>query len=164
MAYMTIHLDYALKKTAGWILTGTTTTNPVNATAYKDLMNKAGFGSGPVTIHGYEFYNFARTVGGDTATTTPSSFNEIKKFAGFAGSVSDKATGAPMYNVMVVIYKSDNKTKLATVYTDADGYYMYACKHTSKSATHCVKLPQYAKSVGILVNANGFAGVDFTVP
>ena len=50
-------------------------------------MNQAGFGSGPVTIHGYEVYHFARTVGGDTATTDPSSYNEIKKFAGFLGFV-----------------------------------------------------------------------------
>ena len=59
------------------------------------MLNQTGFGSGPVTIHGYEVYNFARTVGGDTSTTTPSSYNEFKKFAGFLGFVTDKVTGQP---------------------------------------------------------------------
>ena len=72
------------------------------------MLNQTGFGSGPVTIHGYEVYNFARTVGGDTSTTTPSSYNEIKKFAGFLGFVTDSVTGKPVANAKITIYDPTN--------------------------------------------------------
>jgi len=68
-----------------------------------------------------------------------------------------------MEKVKVVIYNSKNAV-LATVYTDADGYYMYAYKHTAKSATYTVKLPAHGKSTPVTVKANGFAAVDFEVP
>jgi hypothetical protein len=63
----------------------------------------------------------------------------------------------------VVIYNPSNQV-LTTQYTDADGYYMYAYKHTAKSATYTVNLPGWAKSTSITVKANGFAPVDFEVP
>jgi hypothetical protein len=163
LAYVTIHLDYALKRTGSWKMPGTYTLNPVTNTSVADVLNQTGFGSGPVTIHGYEVYNFARTVGSDTSTTTPSSFNEFKKFAGFMGFVTSKSTGNAVTNAKVVIYNPYGKV-LATVYTDADGYYMYAYKHTAKSATYTVKLPVWAKSVAITVKANGLAAIDFETP
>ena len=163
LAYVTIHLDYGLKKTGNWKLTGTYTVNPVNSASIADVNNLAGFGSGSVTIRGYEVYDFARTVGGDTSTSTPSSYNEIKKFAGFLGFVINKVTGDPEENVKVVIYNPKNAT-LATLYTDQDGYYMYAYKHTAKAATYTLKLPAYNKSQAITVKANGFAAVDFELP
>ena len=65
--------------------------------------------------------------------------------------------------VKVVIYNPLGKV-LATLYTDEDGYYMLAYKHTSKSATYKVTVPTYNRVVSILVKANGFAPVDFEVP
>jgi hypothetical protein len=120
-----------------------------------------GSGTGPLTIHGYEVYDFSRTVGEDTIASSSSSYNEVKKFAGFLGFVDD-SDGDPLEGVKVVIYNPKGQV-LATLYTDADGYYMYAYKHTSKSATYTVKLPGYAKSVSVLVKANGFAAVDFEI-
>ncbi len=79
--YVTIHLDYSLKKTSSWKPTGTSTENPVTGLFLPDMRN--GLGSGPVTIHGLEAYHFEYTVGGDTAFTNPASINEVKKFAGF---------------------------------------------------------------------------------
>jgi hypothetical protein len=163
MAYVTIHLDYGLKKTGSWKSPGTSTVNPVSGASLVDEVNQTGFGSGPVTIHGYETYDFARTVGGDTATTTPSSFNEIKKFAGFLGFVTRAQDGAPVSGAKVVIYNAKGAV-LTTLYTDADGYYMYPYKHTAKAATYTVKLPSYGKSTAISVKANGFAPVDCEVP
>ena len=162
MAYVTIHLDYGLKKTGSWKQPGTSTLNPVSNLSIADVLNQTGFGSGAVTIHGYEVYNFARTVGGDTATTKPSSYNEFKKFAGFLGFVTDKVTGKPIANGKITIYDPSNKL-LTTQYTDADGYYMYAYKHTSKAATYTIKAPAYGKSTAVTVKANGFAAVDFEV-
>jgi hypothetical protein len=163
MAYVTIHLDYGLKKTGSWKQAGTYTTNPVSGASIADVLNQTGFGSGAVTIKGFQPYEFARTVGIDTATTTPSSYNEFKKFAGFLGFVTSKATGQPVGNSKVTIYDPTNKL-LTTQYTDVDGYYMYAYKHTAKSATYTVKLPAYNKSTAISVKANGFAPVDFEIP
>jgi hypothetical protein len=163
LAYVTIHLDYGVKKTGSWKMPGTSTLNPVTNTSIADLLNQTGFGSGPVTIHGYEEYDFARTVGSDTSTTKPSSFNEIKKFAGFLGFVVDKVTGKPVSNAKVAIYNPTGGV-LTTQYTDEDGYYMYAYKHTAKAATYTVKLPGWAKSTSITVKANGFAPINFEVP
>jgi hypothetical protein len=162
-AYVTIHLDYGLKKTGGWKTPGTATMNPVTGVAVADELHQTGFGSGSVMIHGYEVYNFARTVGSDTSTTNPSSYNEFKKFAGFLGFVIDSRTEQPVSNVKVTIY-DPNKRLMTTLYTDADGYYMYPYKHTAKSATYTVKLPTYSKATPITVKANGFAPVDFEVP
>jgi 5-hydroxyisourate hydrolase-like protein (transthyretin family) len=162
MVYVTIHLDYGLKRTGSWKLTGTSTLNPVSNLAMPDVNNASGFGSGPVTILGYQPYSFARSVGSDVAPTTPSSYNEIKKFAGFLGFVTDTGTGKPLGNVKITIYDPANKL-LTTQYTDADGYYMYAYKHTAKSATYTVKVPAYNKAAAMTVKANGFAAVDFEV-
>ncbi len=98
----------------------------------------------------------------DTATTNPSSYNEFKKFAGFLGFVTatPKYYGAPHANQKVVIYNPKGAV-LATVYTDADGYYMYPYKHTAKSATYTVKVPDHKLSTAITVKANGFAPIDF---
>lgn len=162
MVYVTIHLDYGLKKTGSWKQASTFSTNPVSGASIADVLNQSGFGNGPVTLHGYEVYDFARTAGGVTSTTTPSSYNEFKKFAGFLGFVTDKTTGKPVVNGKITIYDPSNKL-LTTLYTDADGYYMYAYKHTSKAATYTVKAPAYGKSTPVTVKANGFAAVDFDV-
>ncbi|HEX9258172.1 MAG TPA: carboxypeptidase regulatory-like domain-containing protein [Acidimicrobiales bacterium] len=164
LAYVTIHLDYGLKKTSNWKADATTgsTINPENGTMYPNVSNAVGFGSGPITIHGYEQYGFARTVGGQTSTTTPSSYNEVKKFAGFLGYVVDNTTGQPKANAKVVIYNPSNAV-IGTLYTDVDGYYMLEYKHRAKSATYTVKLPSYGKSTTVLVKANGFAAVNFDI-
>jgi hypothetical protein len=160
VAYVTIHLDYGLKKTSGWKPTGILTNNPVTNTSLPDMRN--GSGTGPLTIHGYEVYSFSRKVGDAMVASSCSSYNEVKKFAGFLGFVDD-TEGDPVEGARVVIYNPKGQV-LATLYTDADGYYMYAYKHTAKSATYTVKLPGYAKSVSILVKPNGFAAVDFEIP
>jgi uncharacterized repeat protein (TIGR01451 family) len=161
--YVTIHLDYGLKKTSGWKNLGTSTLNPVTNTSILDMQNLTGFGNDAVTIHGYEVYNFSWSDGTNTYTSTPSSYNEIKKFAGFMGIVSNSTTGNPVANAKVVIYDPYGKV-LTTLYTDADGYYMFEYKHKAKSATYTVKMPNYGKSVSVTVKANGFAAIDFEVP
>jgi hypothetical protein len=163
LVYVTVHLDLVVKKTGSWKQTGTYTINPVTGASIADVINQAGFGSGPVTILGYENYAFSRTADGGTATTTPSSFNEFKKFAGFLGFVTNKLTGDPVPGVQIKIYDPKNAL-LTTQYTDADGYYLYPYKHTAKAATYTVKAPAYNKSNSITVKANGFAPVDFEVP
>jgi uncharacterized repeat protein (TIGR01451 family) len=158
LVYVTIHLDYGLKKTGGWKPTGTTTVNPETGAKIADVSN------GTITIHGYEEYDFSREVDGDIFETTPASYNEFKKFAGFAGFVTETVAndGDPVEGVKVVIYDPKGKL-LTTIYTDADGYYMYPHKHTAKAATYTVKLPDYGKSTAVTIKANGFAAVDFEI-
>jgi hypothetical protein len=165
LAYVTIHLDYGLKKTSGWKNPGTSTLNPVTNTFILDMQNPSGFGSGAVTIHGYEVYNFARTVGSDTSTTDPSSYNEIKKFAGFLGIVTDADSEEPLESVTIKIYSPTNAL-LATLSTDEDGYYMFEYKHKAKSATYKIVASSgtWSEIVDVTIKANGFAAVDFEVP
>jgi hypothetical protein len=68
----------------------------------------------------------------------------------------------------VDIYDSKN-AKLGTVYTDQDGWYMWAYKYTGKPATFTVKLPNYpaaqpSQSQTVTLKSNGFLVVNFTVP
>lgn len=60
-----------------------------------------------------------------------------------------------------MIYQPHGKTILTTLYTDADGYYMFAYKHTSRSGAFYVEAPAYGLTRAISVKANGFAGVYF---
>lgn len=158
-AYVTIHLDYGLKKTQPWKSTGTFTINPVNDTLIGDMI----FGNNGPTILGVQPYTFSRAVGADLVTTDPASYNEIKKFAGFLGFVSDLSEEAPVPNTKVEIYDPKG-VKLTTLYTDEDGYYMFLYKHTAKAATYTIKLPNYGRTVSVLVKSNGFAAVDFDLP
>ena len=158
--YVTIHLDYSLKKTSSWKPTGTSTENPVTGLFLPDMRN--GLGSGPVTIHGLEAYHFEYTVGGDTAFTNPASINEVKKFAGFMGFVTNAANGNPMKNVKIQIRNPLGLT-LATLYTDSDGYYMLAYKHKARSATYTIRLPEYDLIRAVTIKANGFSVVNFEV-
>jgi hypothetical protein len=154
--YVTIHLDYGLKKTGSWTPAAPGTYNPTTGSTLPDMAN------GPVTIKGVEPYTFSRTVGGGTATVHPESCNEVKKFAGFTGFTIAAATEQPIPNAKVLIY-SPKGVLLTTQYTDDDGYYLFAYKHTAKVATYTVKLPAYGKSTSVTVRANGFAAVNFDV-
>lgn len=158
-AYVTIHLDYGLKKTQPWKPTGTFTINPVTGASIGDMI----FNNTGPTILGVQHYIFSRAVGADLVTTDPASYNEIKKFAGFLGFVSDLSEEAPVPNALVEIYNPKG-AKLATLYTDEDGYYMFLYKHTAKAATYTVKLPNHGRTVSVTVKANGFAAVDFDLP
>ena len=53
---------------------------------------------------------------------------------------------------------------LVTVYSDADGWYLWEYKYTGKAATFTVKLPAYSLSQTVTLKSNGFLVVNFTVP
>jgi len=111
-------------------------------------------------------------VGSDTSTTTPSSYNEFKKFAGFLGFVTKSSSGGgnPIVGASVKIY-GPTGALLSTQTTDVDGYYMFAYKHTAKSAQYrLVLVKDVARgivndmTVYVTVKANGFAAVNYEVP
>jgi hypothetical protein len=149
LLYVTIHLDYGLKKTGGWTKNG-----------------EAAVGSGTyagITINEPQPYSFSFTgTGGISDTQTPASVNEFKKPAGFLGFVVNNSTGNPLKNSQIKVY-GPTGTLIGTVYTDEDGYYLLLYKHKAKSATYTVKLPAYSLQQSVTIKANGFAVVNFTV-
>jgi hypothetical protein len=173
IVYVTIHLDYGLKSTSSWKL-GTARLDPrvppVDTSSRYDANNAAGFGSGPFTILGYQPYSFSRTVGSDSAVANPYSFNEFKKFAGFMGWVTEiKANGGdPILGAKIEIYDPRN-LKIGTVFTDADGFWSFPYKHTSRSATYSIRLiagsiegiPYLGMNKSVTIKANGFGVVSF---
>ena len=87
--------------------------------------------------------------------------NVFKRDPGIGGLVLE-SDGDPVPNVEVQIYQG---TKLkATVYTDADGWYMWQYKYTGKAATFTVKLPVYNLSKTVTLKSNGYLVVSFTLP
>jgi hypothetical protein len=157
LLYVTIHLDYGLKKTINW-------SRGEFGGANDSLDARQGTGGSAPTILNGQTYDFSFNDGSNTFTSTPTSVNEFKRFAGFMGFVTS-TSAASVQNIEVLIKKPDG-SNLATVYTDADGFYFYAYKHKAKSATYTIWLPGYPSVPfqPVIVKANGFAVVNFTVP
>lgn len=137
VVYVTIHLDYGLKKTGGW-MKGTQTLNPVNGLLYYNMTNSA---SG-LTILGLQPYHFERTVGSDIVGTDPESYNAVKKVNGFQGWVTSLDTGDPIAGVKVKI-KDPYGVVLGTVYTDENGYYRLRYNTIKNGLIYTVKFPDY---------------------
>jgi hypothetical protein len=76
LVYVTIHLDYGLKKTTGWLRDsdGPAVKGPdTNADGTPD-----GLGSGPITVASPQAYGFGFSSGGNTHASTPSSCNRFQ--------------------------------------------------------------------------------------
>lgn len=145
-AYINIHLDYGLKRTPGYS---------------KNAGNDAVDAVDPtdVVIPDETDYAFTDNAGG---SDTAQSNNVFKRAPGFAGLVLDNAA-TPVAGVEVEIWSPAN-TKLKTVYTDTDGWYMWLYKHTGKAATFTVKLPDYGLQQTVTVKSNQFVVTSFTLP
>ena len=63
----------------------------------------------------------------------------------------------------VEIYNGSGQ-KLATRYTDADGWYQWTYKYTGKAAAFVVKLPDYNLQQTVTLKSNDYVVVNFTVP
>jgi len=120
-AYVTIHLEYGLRKTDSWTKSGE---NALNI---------------PLTVTILEPQDYTFTYPG--STWIAQSMNEFKKPAGWFGAVNSLTTYNPKPGVTVEFWTGDGKTKIGSAITDADGYYLYTYKHTGKAATYLVKIP-----------------------
>ena len=145
-AYINIHLDYGLKGT-----------NPYSKNANNDAVDPLLLTKILIpNLFGYNFDDDSLTAG-DMCQNT----NVFKRDPGIGGLVLE-SDGDPVTNVKVQIYQG---TKLmATVYTDADGWYMWQYKYTGKAATFTVKLPDYNLSKSVTLKSNGYLVVSFTLP
>ena len=137
VVYVTIHLDYGLKKTGGW-MRGAQVLNPANGLLYYTMSNSA-LG---LTILGVQPYHFERTVGADTVGTDPESYNEVKKVNGFQGWVTSLEAGDPIAGVKVKV-KDPYGVVLGTVYTDENGYYRLPYNTIKNGLIYTVKFPEY---------------------
>ena len=148
LAYVTIHLDYGLKKTTGWTKSGDSLLTAINAT-YGNITSPQAY---------------AFKVGGDiTDSQNPTSINNFKKSVGTAGFTLKTLTENPVRNVTVEL-RDAKKALVGSAVTDEDGYYMINYKYTGKAATFYVNVPANKLSKQITLKANGFVIVDFPMP
>jgi len=158
LLYVTIHLDYGLKKVTGWqqATNGTTAQGPdTNLDGTLD-----GLGGGPIFIDSPEPYDFGFSAGGPTHTSTPASCNKFKKNPGVHGITTKATDGDPVPNLRVQLI-GPTGVRVATTTTDSDGAYRFAYKHKGKAATYTVKLPDQGKSKTVTLKSGGFARADF---
>ncbi len=143
-AYINIHLDYGYKGTNNY------SKNPNNDAISASDMS--------ILIPNMLDYIFSDSTG---ESDMCQNLNVFKHDPGIGGLVLE-SDGDPVANVKVQIYQG---TKLmTTVYTDADGWYMWQYKYTGKPTMFTVKLPTYNKSQSVTLKSNGFLVVNFTVP
>lgn len=146
--YITIHLDYGLKKVAGGY-----SKNQLSNSAYDSL-------AGYPDIENDVNYGFSVSVGSFSDCDSISNLNVFKHDPGIGGLVLD-SDGNPIANAKVQIYQG--KTLLGTVYTDDDGWYMFSYKYTGKPTTFTVKVPILGAQQTVTLKANGFVVVNFGV-
>src|SRR5262249_52384831 len=152
LVYVTIHLDYGLKKSGGF--TKDALTNAAKHPAFA-LADSA------LTITDPQVYNqFSFSDGTTSGMDTPSSTNTFKKNPGFAHMTLQNLSGTPKANVKVQVFSPTGKL-LSTTFTDQDGFSMFAYKHTGKQADYIVKLPDYNQQKVVTMKSNGFAIVVF---
>jgi hypothetical protein len=156
-AYARAHLAYGLKGVAGGCTGGAQ--SPPTATCTVP--------TNPLTISGYKTYPFS------FGTTTPAfnvnglieSSNVFKKNPGIGGLVTQTGTGTPVAGATVQIFQGTNATgtPLATVTTDADGWYMWSYKYTGKATSFTVKLlsTPAVPTQTVTLKSNGYLSVNF---
>ena len=162
LVYVTVHMDYGLKKSTGWQQNVTTMQGPDT-----DLNGTLdGLGDGPIYIKGGtpactngQDYTFDFNAGGPTLSSTIYSTNTFKKNPGVNGMLT-KNDGGPKNNIRVEFYGPNNKL-VSALNTDADGFYMFTYKHTGKAATYTIKVPSLGLQKSVTLKANGYALVNF---
>jgi hypothetical protein len=148
--YITIHLNYGLKKVA--------------KNLEHNLMNDNAFNSDieSFSIENEYHYVFSVSLSGiEIDDHTIVNINIFKKDPGFAGVVTDCYEN-PKLGVQVEIIDPVGEI-LATVETDEDGFYFFYYKHTGKGAMYIVRLPDYDIEQEVYLKANRFVEVDLQI-
>lgn len=151
VVYLTLHLDYGLKKTSGYTpgLLG-------------DALDCA---TDEVLVANHGNYEFS--VGGDQdGSTSIQNENAFKKIPGVAGLVLDEKAGDPVPESLAVLADARGEVVGADV-SDEDGFYMIEHKHTGKAAFYSVTIATPTGDVeaaSLELKANRFVQVDFLVP
>jgi hypothetical protein len=160
LVFIRLHMAYDLKgRTLGCTKYGSTAPNEA-----RDCTSpRSGFDIGDSPTVGYEQYPFSFAGPEDDGGSTIESYNEFKKNPGIGGLVNQANTLTPFANAKADIYQGTKK--VATVYTDQDGWYMWTYKYTGKAATFTVKLPNNGNaSQSATLKSNGYLNIPFTLP
>ena len=119
--------------------------------------------SGNVLIDNCTPYTFSHT--GDSAFSFDvENANIFKRIRGAFGSFweGDALAGSPLGFAAVQLIDQDGVT-VETGATDEDGYYGMLYKHTGKKAPYTVYLPDFSYGHEVMLKANGYAEVNFTM-
>jgi hypothetical protein len=146
LAYLRVHMDFALKGTLPW-------TKGASNTATAIAPNPAA----GLVITSPDTWTFADSTGGGADL---GSVNVFKRDPAIGGLVLDQY-GNPLVNVQVKIYDSKLVLK-ATVYTDVDGWYQWNMKFSGKTTTWTVKVPAYGLTQTFTGPSKTFYVVSFT--
>ncbi len=158
LVYVTIHLDYGLKRQDfSKLASGSSASCPSTNTG-----PCAQLASNPSVIIGSpQSYSFSFTDGA-SASTSPTSVNVFKKDPGFAGVVTD-STENPIANAKVKIYDPSGNL-LAIVYTDLNGVYLYQYKYTGSKVyfTITATVTNVSQTATVLLQANKLVLQNFS--
>jgi hypothetical protein len=143
--YVTIHLDFGLKKEIDFQRTGS------NGADHPDPVKDTP-----------DYNDYWFSVAGDMADSqVVQNMNVFKRNPGFGGIVVD-SMGNPIPYVTVKIYGPDGKL-IGTAVTDGDGYWFFYWKHKGKEDVYTVKIPMFGKEQKVPLKSNKFAEVNFVI-
>jgi uncharacterized membrane protein/PKD repeat protein len=158
LIYITVHLDYGLKKITGF----TPIIGDVNNDARHPGQDGQLYTTDDWFVYDKAEYTFSYAASGSAVDARKIyNLNTFKKQPGFAGLVTDD-TGTPVPNVKVEIIDPEDKL-MATVYTDEDGFYSCVYKHKGKESVYMVGLPDYGLEQEVDLKANKFVEVNFQI-
>jgi hypothetical protein len=160
LLYVTIHLDYGLKKTTGWTQNAIFNDKravhvPTGTSPFTDALSVI-----ILNPQGYPF-GWTESNSATSASETPQSSNTFKNNPGVLVQTIKSATAlinpeGPVAGVKAQLYGPTNKL-IATGTTDVNGVVFFNYKSTGKTADYKVKLPDYGLEVTVKLKANGFA-------
>jgi hypothetical protein len=146
LIYVTVFLDYGFKGTTGYA-----------QNLHDDALDAE---TGEVLIPNLNDYTFA-VSGSQNDSQTLQNVNAFKRIPGIGGLVID-GQGDPLVGVQVDLYDPDGQLMITNT-TDEDGWYLFEYKHKGKQAEYTIELPDYSASQTVLLKANKFAEVNFTI-
>jgi len=146
LAYITVHVDYGLKKTGGYQKGAND--NALNTPNIENYWDHEFFVSG-MASHSRIIENM----------------NVFKHDPGFAGVVTDSMDN-PVEGVTVRIFNPSGDP-IAELQTDEDGFYSYQYKHRGKPQYYTVQIEtpsDYTESKQVLLKAHHIVVVNFQIP
>jgi hypothetical protein len=149
--YIAVHLDYGFKHVLSSCYPDSKTTLNVTCELPAGTL-----------INNHDSYTFSFS-NGQSGSATVENENVVKNDPGIAGLVTQAVSNDPVAGAKVEIYNGSG-SKVATVYTDADGWYQWTYKHTGKAATFVVRLPAYSLQQSVTLKSNAYVIVNFSVP
>ena len=174
LSIVTIHLDYGPKRTTGWAQKQVMDEDK-NPIAYEyDAETGGALKDGLEIINNQDYYFFHMLNGDTFGEVTGYSINEFKRNTGIGGLVVPNGID-PLEAVEVQIYQNTAATGRpgslstpelrATVYTDEDGWYLWAYQWRGRPTSFTVIMSYDGSEIyrkeNIELSAMGYYSIDF---